>query len=70
MGIKVEHALRMTDLSGGQVLLMSLLAKHGMKLTSRKLLFRPSRSPLLKSNTYMLVFLIRGFMLVSKVIMK
>ena len=49
---------------------MLLLVKLGMKSTSRKLVFRPSISPLQKSNTYLLVFLISGVMLVSKVIMK
>ena len=40
LGIKREHALRITDLCSCQELLMSFLVKYGMKLTSRKLLFR------------------------------
>ena len=57
LGLKSEHALRI-GLSSCQKLSMSLLTKHGLKSTSRKCLFRPTRSPLLKSNMYVVIFLI------------
>ena len=41
LGLKIEHALIIIDSSYCQELSMSLLAKHGMKSTSRKWLFRP-----------------------------
>ena len=64
LGIKREYTLRIIGLISCQESLMLLLAKCGMKSTYGKWLFRPSRWPLLKSNNYLVVFLIWWVMLV------